>query len=335
MTLQSPQLIARRFLPAAVYRRLAALWHLRGKFPWVWRVARERGRPEILIHFGTAPGDDLLCTIVVRELAGRGQKKIWMMSNYPELFEGNADVAQVVPAEDRFQDYAILMCGKLQQLEYAPIDWEKDQSKPPGRHIIAELCVRAGINGSIAVHPHLHLSAAEKEKQAWAGDWIAIQSSGLAGRWPMRNKQWFPERFQQVVDRLKDDFQFVQIGSQTDPLLQGTTDLRGKTSIRETAAILSNCRLYVGNVGFLMHLARAVECPSVIIFGGREAPWQSGYTCNINLYSDLPCAPCWLWNRCDYNHKCMDIISTDAVVAAIEEKLRQPRENLAVDYLSI
>ena len=74
---------------------------------------------------------------------------------------------------------------------------------------------------------------------------------------------------------------FIQIGSTADPPLQRVRDLRGATGIREAAAILYHARLYVGTVGFLMHLARAVECPSVIVFGGREAPWQSGYVCNI------------------------------------------------------
>ena len=87
---------ARKLMPDAAYRRAAAFWHLRGRFIWALNVALERGRPKMLIHFGIAPGDDLLCTAVLRELTSRGHKKIWMMSNYPEVFEGNADVAQVI-----------------------------------------------------------------------------------------------------------------------------------------------------------------------------------------------------------------------------------------------
>jgi ADP-heptose:LPS heptosyltransferase len=80
-----------------------------------------------------------------------------------------------------------------------------------------------------------------------------------------------------------------------------------------------------------MHLARAVECPSVIIFGGREAPWQSGYTCNTNLYTAEPCAPCWLWNKCDYNRICMDKITAADVILAVDKTASQPRNSLVVD----
>jgi ADP-heptose:LPS heptosyltransferase len=99
--------------------------------------------------------------------------------------------------------------------------------------------------------------------------------------------------------------------------------------------VLANCRLFVGNVGFLMHLARAVECPSVIIFGGREAPWQSGYSCNANLYSPESCAPCWLWNRCDYDRICMNRITAANAVQAVEQLLATPRNPLAMDQCTL
>jgi ADP-heptose:LPS heptosyltransferase len=214
---------------------------------------------------------------------------------------------------------------------YSTVDVEKDMSVPPVRHIIAELCASAKIEGQVALRPYFYLAAEEKIKGAWAEGMIAIQSGGLSAKLPMRNKQWFPERFQEVVNRLKNNFKFVQLGSTGDPPLAGVIDLRGKTSIRETAAVLANCRLYIGTVGFLMHLARAVECPAVIIFGGREAPWQSGYGCNINLYSAESCAPCWLWNKCDYNRICMDKIAANDVVHAIEQITSRARNPLKVD----
>ena len=55
----------------------------------------------------------------------------------------------------------------------------------------------------------------------------------------------------------------------------------------------------------VMHLARAVDCRSVIIYGGREHPSQSGYSANENLYWSGACAPCWLRNDCNYGRICM------------------------------
>jgi ADP-heptose:LPS heptosyltransferase len=326
---------AKIFIPNAAYNRTAASWRYCRNFfrRWLW-IAKtwfKMGMPETMFHFGIGPGDDLLCTVVLRELKKRGRKKMWMMSKNPGLFEKNSDLDQVVPIDERFWDYTTRFKKKWQLLQYSRVDVEKDMSEPPKRHIIAELCARAEIKGQIALRPYFHLDDAERAKAAWAGDMIAIQSSGLGGQLVMRNKQWFPERFQEVVNALKGDFKFVQLGSASDPALDGVVDLRGKSSLRETAAVLANCRLFLGNVGFLMHLARAVECPSVIIFGGREAPWQSGYSCNINLYSAVPCAPCWLWNKCDYNRFCMDKITAGDVVDAVKQIISQARNPLTVD----
>ena len=94
----------------------------------------------------------------------------------------------------------------------------------------------------------------------------------MSARHPAQNKQWYPERFQAVVDALQKEAEFIQLGSDEDPPLANVTDLRGATTIRQSAAILYQARLHLGHEGFLMHLARAVECPSVIVFGGRVAP---------------------------------------------------------------
>jgi len=324
-----------KLLPAKAGRKVSALWHFRSRFPWALKMAMTEGRPDSLIYFGISPGDDLLCTAVLHELAIRRREKNWMMSNYPELFAGNTSVAYVVPVEDRYREYAGLFGSKYEFLQYAAVSPEQDMSVPPARHIIAELCASAKITGRIALRPYFFTTETEKKKYNWAQGMIAIQSSGLAAKQPMRNKQWFPERFQEVVSSLKRDFKFVQLGSAGDPPLNDVVDLRGKTSIRESAAVLANCRLQVGTVGFLMHLARAVECPAVIIYGGREAPWQSGYGCNVNLYSAVPCAPCWLWNRCDYNRVCMDTITAQEVIGAVEQIASQKRDSLKVEYYEL
>ena len=324
-----------RLLPVAASRKVSALWHFRRQFGWAAKTACRHGRPQTLVYFGIAPGDDLLCTAVLHELASRNHKQLWMMTNFPELFAGNPHVTRLVPVDERYREYAGLLGAQHESLQYAPVQPEQDRSVPPARHIIAELCASAKIKGPISLRPYYYATDAEKENAAWAKGMIAIQSSGLAAKLPMRNKQWFPERFQEVVNGLKKNFKFVQLGSAGDPLLNDVVDLRGKTNIRETAAVLANCSLFVGNVGFLMHLARATECPAVIIFGGREAPWQSGYGCNINLYSAVPCAPCWLWNKCDYNRMCLDNITALDVIKAVEEISTRARSPLSVEPFNL
>ncbi len=340
---------AKQVLPAQLSHALRGSWE--GLRDWIdvfafslHFMATRSPRPDLLLYFGFAPGDDLLCSTILRELRKRRQGRVLMVSNNRELFIGNEDPAYVRPLWRRWsvdhstvticQRYARIWGVEFKRPHYAPLDGE-DRSKPPSRHILAEICADVGITGPISIRPYLALTDEERQCGEWACGKIVIQSSGMAARHPIRNKQWPEERFQGVVDALHAEIDFVQLGSASDPLLRHVKDLRGATSIRETAAILHSARLYFGTVGFLMHLARAVECPGVIVFGGREAPWQSGYTCNANLYTAVPCAPCWRWNSCDYDRRCLSDISVGDAVSAIRQMMARPRGPLAVETVEI
>lgn len=84
-----------------------------------------------------------------------------------------------------------------------------------------------------------------------------------------------------------------------------------------------------------MHLARAADCPAVIVYGGREVPWQSGYAANLNLVRTPPCAPCWWVERCDHQHSCMSDIQTGEVLSGIEAMLARGRSPLPVETVHL
>jgi ADP-heptose:LPS heptosyltransferase len=133
----------------------------------------------------------------------------------------------------------------------------------------------------------------------------------------MLNKQWNEEYLQNVINKLSSSFRIVQLGLESEPKLNNTLDLRG-SSISQSANYLANATFFLGQVGFLMHLSRAVNTRSVIIYGGREKSWQSGYPCNENVETNLECSPCWQKNHCDYDRTCLKGISVNDVLEAIE-----------------
>lgn len=301
---------------------------------WVAGEIARRGVPRHVVHFyGQTPGDDLMCTAVLREGRVRGRRGQWMMSRFPGLFERNTDVDQVVPHDWRYSRLASLVRGHDWYIRYDAYDHAADRSPPPERHIIALMCASAGITGPVTLRPYLHLSDAERAAGRGAARQIVLHSSGASAHSAMKNKEWVAGRLQRVVDALRGEFAFVQLGAASDPPLDGCQDLRGKTSMRESAAVLANSTLFLGQVGFLMHLARAVDCPAVIIYGGRELPWQSGYACNTNLVTPLWCSPCWRWNACDnpVERLCMQGITVDQVVEAVRARAARFDEPLAVD----
>jgi hypothetical protein len=61
-----------------------------------------------------------------------------------------------------------------------------------------------------------------------------------------------------------------------------------------------------------------VETRAVVIYGGFEAPWESGYEQNINLFTKLACSPCWLRDPCPYDKECMQKIDVDSVIKSID-----------------
>ncbi|MGC8490399.1 MAG: glycosyltransferase family 9 protein [Syntrophobacteraceae bacterium] len=292
------------------------------------------GLPRFLIHFGGGIGDDLLCSVVAHELRARNNDGIWVSSIYPELFVNNSDVDAVIHPN---QGIAALssMGVKIPWLAYSTNLPAEDRDTSPDEHILSIMCRAAGISGQIALRPYLHLSPKEHAEGLIVPGQISIQTSGLSAQYSMKNKEWFPERFQAIVDRFSSSHTFVQIGSAADPALSGVIDMRGKTSLRKTASILSRSVLFVGLVGGLMHLARSVDCRSVILYGGRELPFQSGYPCNRNLVGGCECSPCWRWNRCGHDRRCMSSISSEVAIEAVREMLNDPIGPLALTRVKI
>jgi hypothetical protein len=294
---------------------------------WSARIALAvGGLPNIALYFNGGLGDHIICSAVARELRRRGTKTVWQLTSFAEVFAGNSDVV-AVPADFRLRRMCALLGIRCVDLEY---------QSPPTTHLIAEMCAKVGIRGKVDLRPRVMLTDAERSAgKVVPRAQIAIQTSSLAARYPMRNKQWPHERFQVVVDGLKTEFDFVQVGAASDHGLRDVIDLRGKTTIRQSAAILSQSRVFVGLVSGLMHLARAVDCRSVIVYGGRENPSQSGYSANENLYWNGPCAPCWLRDDCDFDRRCMNEILPEHVIAASRRQIDLFGTPLVVDQAEI
>jgi ADP-heptose:LPS heptosyltransferase len=275
------------------------------------------GRPGALVYFGLAPGDDLLCTPVLDALAATGTRPLWMMSNHPDLFRHNPSVAHVVPYDDGFAWALSLLGIRRLRLRYHDNDPIEDRAIAPPGHFIELMARRAGVEDAVRLAPRVYLDEAERAFGRFGDRQLAIQSSAQSARMKVGNKEWYPERFQEVVNALASEFTIVQLGLPSDPLLAGVVDLRGKTTLRQAAGVLHNSAAFIGLAGFLMHMAKAVGTRSAIVYGGRETPAASGYADNVNLFTALDCAPCWYWNYCPYERACMDRIQPPDVVAAV------------------
>jgi len=315
--------------PSALFRRLKLLPGLAGRFArW--------GLPRRALLFGPLSlGDDLLCTAVLREARQRGLP-FAMFTARPELFAGNADPLRLLPIDDNYVAALRRLGIRVVQPYYLTADPQRpDRDVLPPHHIIVEMCRLAGLRGAVALRPYFFVTDEERARGARHPRQIALHSSGMSAAIPYANKEWGAERFAAVARLLSPEFKLVQIGSANDPALPVDTDLRGKTTLRETAAILAASAAFVGLEGFLAHLARAVECPAAIVFGGRAKPEIFGYAANRNFYTAVPCAPCGLRNTCEYALECMQRISPAEVAAAARELAGRPPGPLPVETASV
>ena len=96
-------------------------------------------------------------------------------------------------------------------------------------------------------------------------------------------------------------------------------NLCGRLSVRESAAMLENCRLFIGHDSGPMHLAAAVGTPCVAVFSARNMPgvWFPYGNRHRVLYHSVACRDCRLQVCEKYQKKCITSISVSEVMDAV------------------
>ncbi len=304
------------------------------------KIIVNHGVPDVMLQFLGGIGDELLLTAVAHELKKRKPSlKIWQVSHSEPLLFHNPDYQRTFNFDDWQLRYAFFLKRERLLLSYSVEVIPAELEIPPDEHILARLCRKAEIRGDVELRPYVYLTNREKAQGKIGDHFIVVQNMGHSTHQTfMNNKKWYPERIQEVVNLLKKKdplLSVVLLGGESDLALDNVVDLRGKTSLRESAAILANAGCFIGTSGFLKHLSRAVGVRSVIIYGGREHSYQTGYICNENLNSFVECAPCWRWNTCDFEKKCMQMISVQNVLDAYERVLEKKNIPLEVETFTI
>ncbi len=158
-------------------------------------------------------------------------------------------------------------------------------------------------------------------------------------RW--ETKKWVPERFAALADQVADTFQahVVAIGGPDDreetekiqsKMRARLTDLAGRTSLLELAALLRQADLMVTCDSGPMHLAAAMKTPVVALFGPtdplRTGPHGLGHRV---IQAGLDCAPCLERTCPEHGRACMEAISVDRVFEAVHGLLAEKQRTKA------
>lgn len=150
--------------------------------------------------------------------------------------------------------------------------------------------------------------------------WIIFNRK--AGGWSS-NKNWPDSHWQELIGRMMRWASLIETGMGVAALRPGGQghylDLVDQLSLEALVAATAAADLHVGPDSGPMHLAAAFDVPAVVIFGGYIEPICTSYPGNIDLYSPVPCAPCWLTELCPFGHPCLHQITPRQV----EEAARQ------------
>ena len=111
------------------------------------------------------------------------------------------------------------------------------------------------------------------------------------------------------------------------------TNLAGKASILETAAVIKNCDLFISNDSGLMHLASAMHVPVIGLFGPTSSAKNAPVGRQTQVIRDTQSCPAnqnYLCDNCEFPYKndrrtplCLDRITVEEVVQAAETLLNE------------
>jgi len=155
---------------------------------------------------------------------------------------------------------------------------------------------------------------------------------GVAPGTKWESKKWSADRFESVVARLIAEHSCYPIvfGGAEDHSLGNHLISRwgiglntaGRMNVRESAALLGRCDLYLGNDTGTMHLAAAMNTPCVAIFSAIDwrGRWHPFGTRNRIFRKTVECEGCNT-PHCFNDHKCLKLIEEADVYSACEALL--------------
>lgn len=190
----------------------------------------------------------------------------------------------------------------------------------------------------VSLEPQLYFSEKEEALMesrlpllglAGGGKYVGFQldAGTEAKEWPVAHMRSFIRAFNERLP----GHQIVLIGSSKKRLKELTDgaelkciDLIGRTSLRDLCLLVKRFRVFIGPDSGPTHIAAALGVPCVFLYSGTNAfeQWKPLSESAVILRHAVPCSPCHLEVCKVPGHPCMSEIRPEAVLQALEEKLR-------------
>lgn len=203
------------------------------------------------------------------------------------------------------------------------------------RYYYLELLRRAGLIERYPDCREIRLDGIAAARASGAAHLAALGVSGPAiginpGAAYGNAKRWIPERFAEVA-RSFAPAQVLVFGAAGERELcgavaaavPGARNLAGETSLAEFIDLAAACSLFLTNDSGAMHLASALDVPTVTVFGATDDTTTGPSSSRSRIVREhAECSPCLL-RECPIDHRCMTRV-TAARVAQVAHELWTP-----------
>jgi ADP-heptose:LPS heptosyltransferase len=104
-----------------------------------------------------------------------------------------------------------------------------------------------------------------------------------------------------------------RIASRCSFIIDSGTD----NALENFSALVARCNAMVSADTMAMHIATALDVPTVTLFGPMNSHEIEAYN-GTKIQSALECSPCFN-HTCKYDGKCMKMITPESVYASVKE----------------
>jgi len=168
---------------------------------------------------------------------------------------------------------------------------------------------------------------------------VNVNASSVA-----ETRRWSSRNFALLAKRMSTNLKakYVFVGSLAERVrveevlgMAGikAVNLAGKTNLKQAIAALKRADIFVSNDSGPMHLAMALNTPTVALFG-PESPDRYGPLSDehVLVYKGYDCSPCIKFSqakkiRCNFNSRCIEDITVDEVYQGVEKLYRRLKKN--------
>ena len=282
----------------------------------------------LIYRKGSAIGDHLYMTSVLREIALKGYKII-LFSNYYELFLNNIRIKKIYKIKKNIFFFLNLFKGRN------IVEFRSPYNNIENKHFLF-FHKNSKIHLSKANSEHFNLNLkyekldnefffSKNELTKWNKSiHLPLKFSLIQSTTKKKftsNKEWDINGMQGIVNHFKK-INWIQIGKSNEPKLKNCTHLMN-LNLRELAYVVYKSEFLVTYKGLFNHLASCFNKKNFLIHTGFLPIEAFNYKNNILIENnkDYPCYPC-------YDINCKDHLNLTKKNIKIEEVIKKIEDNI-------